>query len=190
MSNNAKYYTVDSARSLAPYSQISLGIYTPDTPVKTDFLNQIHPEGLSKHGYNYLYNPEVVMNSLTGASNSLLVGLIFELVRRSYFPEKPSRYQSLFACEHFSDAKRFRALLSKEKGKQEIESASIYEVITESAVHRGDMNLLGTNCSVLELYQRAHLYWSSEESPHKLADEPLWEILIPLPTLVGQRVSE
>lgn len=190
MSNNTKYYTVDSARSLAPYSQISLGSYTPDTPLKANFLNQIHPEGLSKHGYNYLYNPEVVMNSLTGASNSLLVGLIFELVRRSSFPEKPSRYQSLFACEHVSDAQRFRDLLAKEKSERKIESASIYEVITESTVHRGDMNLLGTDCSVLELYQRAHLYWSSEKSPYKLAEEPLWEILIPLPTLVGQRVSE
>ncbi|WP_291968563.1 DUF2441 domain-containing protein [Candidatus Symbiopectobacterium sp.] len=128
------------------------------------------------------------MDAHTDLSQTFLVGLVFELVRRSCFPEKPSRYQSLFACQQISEVKQFRELLADEKDDDEIRKASIYEVITEGTVHRGDMRLLNSDCPVLELYRRAHLYWSGEPSPLNKGEKPFWEYLIPLPALIGQRV--
>ncbi|WP_410686116.1 DUF2441 domain-containing protein [Citrobacter braakii] len=128
-----------------------------------------------------------------GEGKALLIGLVFELVRRSHFPEKPSRYQSLFACEQLNEVKQFRALLAEERGDENILTAPIYEVLSWEPVHRGDMNLLNGNCPVLELYHRAHLYWSGEPAPVKKGKEeekPFWELLIPLPVVFGHRVLE
>ncbi|AWH87900.1 DUF2441 domain-containing protein [Limnobaculum parvum] len=183
-----KYYTVDSSNGLVPFCKVLLGSYTPDQPEQAIFLNQIHPDGLSKHGYNYLYNPGLSMEESSGESSSLMISLIFELVRRSYFPEKPSRYQSLFACQQLSEVKQFRKLLADERNDDGIRSASIYEVITGETVHFGDMNLLNSECPILELYRRAHLYWSG--IPLNDGEEPFWEVLIPLPVLIGQRIPE
>ncbi|WP_334473582.1 DUF2441 domain-containing protein [Arsenophonus sp. PmNCSU2021_1] len=190
-----KYYTADSANGLfesgvSEFCIVGLGDYTPKQPEQADFLNQMYPEGLSKHGYNYLYNPNIMMGNLTHASKALMIGLVFELVRRSHFPEKPSRYQSLFACQQVSEAKQFRELLADEKENDQIRKASIYEVITQRTVHRGDMELVKSDCPVLDLYRRAHLYWSGETVPYKDGGEPFCEILIPLPVLIGQRVPE
>ncbi|VVY30221.1 Uncharacterised protein [Escherichia coli] len=190
-----KYYTLDSANSLYPLCRVSLGHYPPEHPELADFLNQMYPDGLSNHGRNYLYNPGPIMDGGddNGEGKALLIGLVFELVRRSHFPEKPSRYQSLFACEQLNEVKQFRALLAKERGDENILTAPIYEVLSWEPVHRGDMNLLNGNCPVLELYHRAHLYWSGEPAPVKKGKEeekPFWELLIPLPVVFGHRVPE
>ncbi|QBY42263.1 DUF2441 domain-containing protein [Arsenophonus nasoniae] len=182
------YYTVDSAKGLFQFCEVELYHYTPKEAELAAFLNQIHPEGLSKHGYINLCNPSIMMGAHTDLSQTFLIGLVFELVRRSYFPEKPPRYQSLFACQQISEVKQFRELLADEKDDDEIRTASIYEVITEGIVHRGDMRLLNSNCPVLELYRRAHLYWSGEASPLKKGEKPFWECLIPLPALIGQQM--
>ncbi|ECG4947686.1 DUF2441 domain-containing protein [Salmonella enterica subsp. enterica serovar Llandoff] len=185
-----KYYTVDLVKGLRPFCRIILGGYTPKQPEQAAFLNNLFPAGLSRHGYNYLYNPGPMMNSSDGVSRSLGTGLIFELVRRSHFPEKPSRYQSLFACQYIDEVKQFRNQRADEDGDDEKKAAPIYEVITSLDVHRGDMNLLDTECPVLELYRRAYLYWSGESFPLYEGYEPFWEILIPLPVQIGARVVE
>ena len=185
------YYTLDSANRLPSPCHVITGKYEPEAPELAAFLHQMYPDGLSKHGHNYLYTPGPKMEDDSGVSRSLLVGLVFELVRRSHFPDKPSRYQSLFACQHLSEVRKFRALLADERGEDEIRTAPIYEVITDEPVHRGDMRLLNSDCPVLELYHRAWLYWAGEAAPVKTGEEePFWELLIPLPVFVGRRITE
>ncbi|SAB24574.1 Uncharacterised protein [Enterobacter roggenkampii] len=187
-----KYYTLDSANSLRSLHEIPLRHYTPKQPELADFLNQMYPEGLSKHGHNYLYNP-ALFDEDHQRDSALLIGLILELVRRSDFPDKPSRYQSLFACQHISEVKQFREQLADEREEDEIRTAPIYEVFTDEAVHCGDMRLLSDDCPVLELYRRAYLYWSGEPAPvreGKEEEKPFWELLIPLPVLIGRQISE
>lgn len=188
-----KYYTLDSVNGLSSSCQVILGAYTPTQHEQAVFLSQMYPDGLSKHGYNYLYNPGPVMNDNSNESKALLIGLVFELVRLSHFPDKPSRYQSLFACQHLSEVRQFRELLADEQKSEQIRIAPIYEVITNGPVHRGDMRLLNSDCPVLELYRRAHLYWAGEAAPVKegeKGDKPFWELLIPLPVVVGHRIAE
>lgn len=184
-----KYYTLDSANSLFPFHVITLRHHTPKQPELAGFLNQIYPEGLSKHGYNYLYNP-ALFDDNHQRDKAFLIGLIFELVRRSDFPEKPSRYQSLFACREISEVKQFRELLARERGDDGIRIAPIYEVRNEKPVHLGDMRLLDSNGPILDIYRRAYLYWSGESLAYTNGEEPFWEILIPLPAKTGRRVSE
>lgn len=184
-----KYYTLDSANSLFPFHEITLRHYTPKQPELAEFLNQIHPDGLSRHGYNYLYNP-ALFDEDHQRDNALLIGLILELVRRSDFPDKPSRYQSLFACQEISEVKQFRELLANERGDDGIRTAPIYEVRNQNPVHRGDMRLLNSDGPILDIYRRAHLYWSGESLTHANGEDPFWEILIPLPASTGRRVTE
>lgn len=184
------YYTVDSSGELFPPCIVPLGNYFPKQIERATFLKDIYPSGLSMHGYNYFYNPGPIMSACDDESAALLIGLIFELVRRSHFPTKPSRYQSLFACQKVDEAKQFRNLLADERCDDEIRVAAIYEVLTDDVVHCGDMRLLNDDCPVLELYRRAHLYWSGKTVKLKEGQEPFWEVLIPLPVLVGRQIPE
>lgn len=141
------------------------------------------------HGYNHLYNTTLFGDDHQ-LDNTLLIGLILELVRRSDFPDKPSRYRSLFACQEISEVKQFRELLANERGDDGIRTAPIYEVWNEAPVHRGDMRLLDSDGPILDIYRRANLYWSGKSISHTNGEEPFWEILIPLPASTGRRVTE
>jgi hypothetical protein len=56
---------------------------------------------IAEHGLRYLF-PRRYLNGTD------LMELIVELVRQLQFPTKPSRYQSIFACEKIENANYFR----------------------------------------------------------------------------------
>ncbi|EBP3802810.1 DUF2441 domain-containing protein [Salmonella enterica subsp. enterica] len=179
------YYTADTQRTLRPFCKIGMQNYKPEKEELANFLNQLFPKGISCHGYNYIYNPEPEMSKNDINSLSLLVGLIWELVRLAHFPDKPSRYQCLFATESVEDAMAF---IKSQDYRDGTDGAPIYEVVTTASVHRGDMRLLNADCSVLELYRRAFLYWSGKTEFIDDEFPVLWEILVPLPSIIGKRV--
>ncbi|EBS4563067.1 DUF2441 domain-containing protein [Salmonella enterica subsp. enterica serovar Bovismorbificans] len=188
MSDNT-YYTVDLARRLEPSCTFYLLKVEPELPDLRDFLCQLYPDGVSMHGYNYLCNPVPDMSNASTDSQALLVDLVFELVRLAHFPSKPSRYQCIFATESIEDARDFRKSQDYRSHKYDVLSAPIYRVIAAKDVHRGDMRLINNKCSVLELYRRAHLYWSGKTAVLYEEYRPLWEILIPLPAIIGHQVD-
>lgn len=184
----AIYYSVDLKGKLHSGCLVTLGQYELNKATLVDFMNMQYPDGISMHGCNYLYNPEVMMSENTPVSSALVIGLVFELVRKAHFPEKPSRYQSLFACENINEVQKFRDYQVENNGDNP--AANIYEVVSNHDVHRGDMKLLDTDCPVLELYRRAFLYWSGSTDMLYDGYEPFWEILIPLPAFIGKKVAE
>jgi len=182
------YYTVDLKKRLHEDCIITLTSFTPENSEEADFLSQIFPDGLSRHGYNYLYNPGPGMDQRDDDSLALLVGLVLELVRKAYYPDKPSRYQSLFACETPEDARQFG--LTQAKAGENDTSAPVYEVYTKGKIHRGDMNIINNECSVLELYRRAHIYWSGTTQELHDGYFPLWEYLLPLPAFTAKMIRD
>nr|WP_255498462.1 DUF2441 domain-containing protein [Citrobacter sp. NCU1] len=114
------------------------------------------------------------------------MGLIMEHTRKAYFPEKVSRYQCLFACETHEEAMAYRADQAK---TEEEKIAPIYEVYTRENVHKGDMNLINIECTILELYRRVHIYWTSDSSQIHDDYTPFWEILLPLPVFVAKETN-
>lgn len=72
-----------------------------DTYAIDSFIGAKFNFKISEHGLRYLF-PRRELNG------DDLMELIVELVRQMQFPEKPSRYQSIFACKSIEDADSFR----------------------------------------------------------------------------------
>ncbi|EAA7255178.1 DUF2441 domain-containing protein [Salmonella enterica subsp. enterica serovar Newport] len=133
---------------------------------------------IAEHGLRYLFP----RRDLNGTD---LMELIVELVRRLQFPTKPSRYQSIFACDKIEDANYFRENHREHDGPQ-----PIYEILVgdNTNIHRGDMRLLDLNPSTDNaaiVFTKAIWYWSGIASR-----EPFWEYVIPLPAQIGKIIME
>lgn len=179
----AKYYTLDRKNSLS--SGLSIELLDPFCPIETlkEHVSEMFSPGVSRHANNYLFNYNINLvqsNERFGA----IIEMLLEERRRSKYPDRPSRHQSLFACETVREVAWFRG-----SSKFPI-NTPIFEVFTDATCHKGDMNLLNMNCSPVELSQRIDLYWRGETQELWPQYSPFWEVLIPLPVVVGGKVQE
>lgn len=139
------------------------------------------PNGISMAGYAYLmptHKDSVILFESIAET-------IFEYVRRIYFNEKPSRYQSIFACETMEDVKNWDRYFNCNGNfivkKLEFESCFKGDIAWRDhalVVSDGNGNVCnGFNTALL--YSCAKQYWSGVISPN-----PRLELVIPLPVLV------
>jgi hypothetical protein len=172
----ATYYHVDRRGLLSPNSIYGLTHYSDIDP---EFLqrhaDKLFPEGFTVHGERYF-----LKNDSLPVVTSPAIELIFEYVRRASFPNRPSRFQSLFAWNRISDAGRFRDQYGNHK-----DPIWIVEY-DENEAFKGDMNLLGMRDSLLVTSYRAHCYWGGLPDPS--GDPPRWEFLLKAPVGVIKRV--
>ncbi|WP_148203482.1 DUF2441 domain-containing protein [Sodalis glossinidius] len=143
----------------------------------------IFNSGASYHANNYFFNYQINLvqsEERFGAT----IEMLLEERRRNSFPEKPSRFQSLFVCKSVRDAAWFRGF-----SKSPIDTP-IFEIHALTGWHRGDMRLLNMNCTPVELSYRLDLYWKGMTDQTSEGTPPFWEILIPLPAKVGKKVQE
>ena len=133
-------------------------------------VDEIFPDGVSKHGDQYFLN-----NNQLATIASPSIEIIYEYVRRASHLDKPSRFQSFFACGSELEALNFRQQYGKE-------TDSIWLVEAEE-YFMADMNLLKINHSILVISYFANKYWKGEHN-----DNPFWEILLKPPILVVSRV--
>jgi len=140
-----------------------------ETTIEKTFL-----DGISEHGIRYLMET----NSLTpnGEGQSIVdvtptIELVLELVRRTEFKDRPSRYCSFFACKEAADLIKF---LTKIKKSNKNLVGNIARIKTDYPVFIADMNLLNFGHSGIEAWALAKKYWSGEKSA-----DPAWEVLIP-----------
>lgn len=122
------------------------GIYSNVGRDDYDFLEQYFPEGLSSHGKNYLYNnirlskdvlsnqeqflePEFIirMFSEIGSNHNWVREMVFELIRQDCYPDRLSRFQSVFAARNEEELQKWMALPAVDA-----DSGDIYEVTAES----------------------------------------------------------
>lgn len=130
-------------------------------------LKELYPNGISKHGIQYL-SEKFDFSKSNGkdyVSNMPMIELTFELVRKIKFPNKPSRFTSVFGCESYEMAEKFRQEYRNNQGK-------IYKVLAERW-NRLDMKFLYVGPSILGNQIMAEKYWSEEPSSN-----PFWEILM------------
>lgn len=168
------YYTVDSGNYYSP-GMVARPITPSIQPIELhNMVTNLFPRGVSKHGDGYFLSA----NAIAGQINfSIDWGL--EFYRRAMRPSTPSRYECIFACETLAGAVAFRS-------QYRSPNSPIYEVeADEDLIHRGDMALLNnTNCCLVYTYQIEH-YWAGTT----FLQQPFWEILIPLPATIGNRVA-
>lgn len=152
------FYHVDRTDTLKNLKTIEL-IHPHVLPAElNETLLELFPGGLSFHGDQY------AIESFKDFHKETSTEQIFELYRRMYFPDKPSRFQSFFAFTSLEDAINFALKYPFFK---------IYEVsIDHDNYHIGDMNLVKGE-TIIQCHKLALDYWSG-----RLSNEPLKEALL------------
>lgn len=170
------FYTIDRSGALVP------GLVIRNTPASYSYahpvinpgleaaseiesvLNTYFSNGLSVHGRQYGLQPYPFVQG--GLPSTQIIELAAELVRRLYAPDRPSRMQSMFACETLADAQAFRS----ERG---VPHARIFE-IDASEFFRADMRLLHLGAAFGSTINLMQKYWQGVASA-----VPFWEFLLP-----------
>jgi hypothetical protein len=165
-------YTVDRQGTLSEGMVCTLVRYKVSPNVLADHVNAMFPDGVSAHGERYL-----LRNSAEARSTNPMLELLFEYVRRSQYPHRPSRLQSLFGVDSLDSAGVFQ--------ERYCDSVpAIYQV--EAAVSfRADMNLLAADNSNLVMSYRANRYWAGEPGP----EAPFWERILKCPVQIKKRLQ-
>lgn len=142
-------------------------------------INQMYPEGFSRHGVQYFRDPW--LERTPSDLQSGILELLLEGTRKAYYPEKACRYQSVFATDSIESAINFRT----SHGKPE---DSIHELHPQAEPHRGDMAIYSLNGTFASMDHRFHLYWQGK-TLDILGHQPQWEYVLPLPVMIGDRVA-
>lgn len=159
------FFHVDRLCKIDPTREIGLAKFTNITPpILQDHVDKMFPDGVSLHGDRYF-----LQNSANPLLTNPNIEIFFEFVRRADFPNKPSRFQSLFASETYEEAKFFKENYGNNESK-------IWKIKAKQ-FHKGDMSLLTNDCAILVYSYYAQLYWSGEQGPFT----PVWEILVKPP---------
>ncbi len=138
-------------------------------------VQMLFPEGLSLHGWTYLKARHTYGTHPNFQHNvTCLTEMNLEYVRKAYYPDRPSRFQSIFACEEICEAMSFRQRFGTTDAK-------IFE-IDGNEVIRADMSLIFLGTQNVAGSFLAHQYWSGSGGRN-----PFWEFIIRLPaTVVGE----
>jgi hypothetical protein len=137
---------------------------------------ELFPSGLSQHGKSHFLDQCLVIPTAQGPApyvpNIPMIELVSELTRRTFFPEKPSRFTTLFAWASLEEAFAF---------KKQYGEGNIYEVEAETAF-KADMNQLYLGGSGVGALFYAMKYWKGEAGSN-----PIWEyLLVPPVRVIGQ----
>lgn len=166
-------FTVDRSGTLEEGQIINLVKYRDVEPHEVQIhVDSLFPDGVTSHGERY-----ILSNNAPAAGVNEIIELLFEYVRRSYFPSRPSRFQSVFAFKNIKQVESFR----KEYGTSD---SLIFEVESDVAF-KADMRLLTLHGTLLVLSYWAHRYWNGIPG----GNNPVWEYLMVPPVRVVRRVD-
>ena len=206
-------YHMDCNESLNEGMEIKLRSFSSLRNENRNVLEKLFPDGISKHGLNYLEDcfydfpfytqtaageklpPCAFLDSvfnIPAAMGSHFSEIIFELVRRGMFPLSPSRFQSLFAVESLHDFHLWEDIerFSKEK--------PIYEIMIPDNSPHFDSNWLKAGFAAGAYNDAPNAYFAFSPTialnlpmsywAQEATDSPRWEYIIPLPITIGRRV--
>lgn len=181
-----EFFTVDRNGSCAPGSVIKLipphynfahlhnkNLETSDEIAQT--ISALFPDGVSPHGHRYLFERHNYVQNMA-IPVSPAIELISELVRRAEFPNRPSRFTSLFGTETLEVAQTFRSKNGQPHHR-------IFRVSCENSF-RADMCLLSLGASNASSLNLARKFWRGEGSQN-----PHWECLLVPPIAIIEQVE-
>jgi hypothetical protein len=170
----AAFYHLDrKAEDLKPGYVMRLKAVNTGGRPEAAHLNEMYPEGFSRHGVIYACG-------YAEPGPELRREHVLEFVRQDHYPHLPSRFTSFFACESADDARKLKA--EGWLGQEGWGNAVIWVVEAES-YFRADMGLFGFS-RYANVEQIAHAYWRQVESPR-----PFWELLLKPPVTVIKRLE-
>ena len=167
------FYTLDRLSMLGSGITIHLVKYQDISPFELQIhVDKMFPDGVSSFGERYF-----LRNSSDPRLTEPAIELIFEYVRRANFPERPSRFQSVFGFESLNQVIEFRNRFGGGQGV-------IWEIESEK-YFRADMSLLTLGSSILVCSYFANKYWAG-----KPGENPFWEILLIPPVKVLKKIDQ
>jgi hypothetical protein len=141
---------------------------------------QQFPQGFTRHGeFYYVSDLRQHAEYPTNLDREVPAELVYELIRQAHFPERPSRYESVFAFRDVTDAKAFRKTAPDP-------SAPIWELEAADGFV-ADMNVVGGDVPACVMSWNAHRYWSGLPLDNSSV-QPKWEILMVPPVTVMKQV--
>ncbi|MDD3186574.1 MAG: DUF2441 domain-containing protein [Anaerostipes sp.] len=177
-------YHLDRTRKMTPNSVLELITTTSNSNDQTTNLygfDKVSLWGMSCYNFlENLYSPTNTIPDFSSA-NSFQIDLQAEIIRQNFFPEKPSRFKSIFAVEKLKEFLLWSDYL-------EVNNQShIYEIeFKESQCCKLDAYFLKGGISSHNIQDKEALikYWSG-----KMSDNPLPELVIQLPVRVKRLLS-
>ena len=146
----------------------------------TELLAALLPSGLGKHGINYV---GTLRGKLT-EDTSGMIEMLAEFIRQSHFLHRPSRLASCFACRTLQEALKFSSTYSVTVNEGERKpDPEIWIVESNENGFEADMKWLNVGHMWGHTLINLHNYWSG-----KLSDQPMVEVLLPLPVKVLKRL--
>jgi len=168
-----RYFTVDRNRNLEEDQIINLVKYSDINPPELQVhIDSLFPDGVTSHGERYMLKGQTPAKGVNE-----VIELLFDYVRKSHFPSRPSRFQSVFAFENIDQAVSF--------GNEYGTSDSLIWEVESDVAFKADMRLLTLQGSLLGLSYNAHRYWSGISS----GNNPVWEYLMVPPVRVLRRMD-
>ncbi len=172
-------------------------------------LSKLCPDGLSAHGLRYFSSQAITFPLLDNSCRFInakeffmeksfidmkIIEYEFELVRRNFFPQRPSRLTSIFAIKSIEEFFRWPELLME----HDLSKCNIFEIEVPNETQFFDSNYLHGGVSFGEQsgqyfyfgfsppisFEFAYRYW--EGSP---SIDPRWECIIPLPVTLGKKIN-
>lgn len=144
-----------------------------DAPEGTP-VEELYPGGLSNHGSHYF--GQDLYEADAEALWDVTAELVFELVRVARFPERPSRFQSVFGFEARRDLDRFV--------DSYVDPPYTVWRVTADRTFTSDMKLVDVS-DFAHGIGRAESYWRGRTD----IDKPLWETLLVPPVEVVEQVE-
>ncbi len=139
-----------------------------------DTLRWLVADGLTSHGRRHLMEPFNLNQGFVQANP--IVDLVFELIRIHGYPDKPSRYQSVFGATTADGIRQFRSEFGQPHQR-------IFKVECQK-YFEADMRLVSLGASAASAINLARKYWSGQSSVN-----PLWEVLMVPPVLVLEQID-
>ena len=156
-----------------------------------DFIQNPYPnhhlglDFLSEHGLTYIKAMMATHYNNYGELISPIIENNFEVHRRNNFPDKPSRYQSVFAVKQLTDFHLWKEHFSIDRNSRIFEIDICDKLFFEAdARHLINDSTASSIADDLRAYFAKINYWSG-----RFTDNPLPEIVIKLPVTIGKQVD-
>lgn len=169
------FYHIDRWDDFVPGQTLGLDRLDEWGPEINSLVGELYPGGVSHHGHHYF-----TQDLHDGESDDLWdfsCEVIFEAARIARFPDRPSRFQSIFGFETLGDAHTFV--------DEVVDSGYTVWEVTADRFFKADMNLVDASDYARGLH-RARYYWRGET----FLDDPLWEVLLVPPVEVVRAVDD
>lgn len=175
-------YHIDRHNSLIEGQTVNLNKYPSGNAEFTFFAEKMFPQGISQHGYNYMCSTP--KNSIQGETSFTIMEFELELIRRSFFSNMPSRYQSFFAVESIENIRLWLDIITSPFKVYKIEfSKSQYEQFDSQLLNLGLLGYDPLSYSPCLDFSKAFAYWSQQSTP-----DPRYELLITPPIKVLKEI--